>query len=368
MCTICYSGWWEGGVSAWGVSAQMVYAQGGVWPGGVCPGGCLTRGCLPRRGVCPSACWDTHLPLWTESQMTVRHNHSTTTVADGKNHILWVGAATSGKSWVGHCTVQTCSLEVLTPTGGHRSGQYASYWNAFLFFRYYFFDILLFLVRFARCKQALRFTINCMYRFYYRPQTKFAKVMFLHVSVSHYVFRGRVSRPTPGGVVSGPHPEVSRPTPRGIQAHTQEGLKAHTQGSPGPHLGGSQGSHPGGSPGPHPGRVSPGPHPVGSPGPHPGGLQAHTQEGLQAHTPGGSPGPACTGADPPDGHCCGRYASYWNAFLFLKNVLTEISCCGFCCSDAIFKSFLPRDQKSVNQKRNKISFSRNITEFIRMQM
>ena len=29
--------------------------------------------------------------------------------------------------------------------------------------------------------------------------------------------------------------------------------------------------------------------------------------------------PACTEADPPgrDGHCCGRYASYWNAFLFL---------------------------------------------------
>ena len=35
-------------------------------------------------------------------------------------------------------TVQTCSLEdipqlVLTSSGGHRSGQYASYWNAFLF-------------------------------------------------------------------------------------------------------------------------------------------------------------------------------------------------------------------------------------------
>ena len=45
--------------------------------------------------------------------------------------------------------------------------------------------------------------------------------------------------------------------------------------------------------------------------------------------PGGVPGPgvpgpggmgACTpgvpGGDPPDGYCCGRYASYWNAFLF----------------------------------------------------
>ena len=25
------------------------------------------------------------------------------------------------------------------------------------------------------------------------------------------------------------------------------------------------------------------------------------------------------GGDPPNGYCCGRYASYWNAFLFLRN-------------------------------------------------
>ena len=31
--------------------------------------------------------------------------------------------------------------------------------------------------------------------------------------------------------------------------------------------------------------------------------------------PGGVPG-----GDPPDGYCCGRYASFWNAFL-LVNVL-----------------------------------------------
>ena len=36
-----------------------------------------------------------------------------------------------------------------------------------------------------------------------------------------------------------------------------------------------------------------------SPGPHPGGCI-----------------PACTEADPPNGYCCGRYASYWNAFFF----------------------------------------------------
>ena len=65
----------------------------------------------------------------------------------------------------------------------------------------------------------------------------------------------------------------------------------------------------------------------GSPGPHPRGKfrvsQVHTQGGLQAHTWGclqdhtcGVSIPACTEADtPPDGYCCGRYASYWNAFL-----------------------------------------------------
>ena len=56
------------------------------------------------------------------------------------------------------------------------------------------------------------------------------------------------------------------------------------------------------------------------------GNQAHTQGGawevwrggVSRPTPRGCI-PACTEADPPppaDGYCCGRYASYWNAFLF----------------------------------------------------
>ena len=92
---------------------------------------------------------------------------------------------------------------------------------------------------------------------FYRPQTKFAKVMFLHLSVSYSVHRGYPSMPcrSPGGVYPsmpcrfpGPHPigslrglarGVSRPTPkgelegsgqRGLQAHTQGGLQAHTWG------------------------------------------------------------------------------------------------------------------------------------------
>ena len=34
--------------------------------------------------------------------------------------------------------------------------------------------------------------------------------------------------------------------------------------------------------------------------------------------PGGSGPGGCARGDPPDGYCCGRYASYWNAFLFGK--------------------------------------------------
>ena len=58
---------------------------------------------------------------------------------------------------------------------------------------------------------------------YYCPQTKFAKVTFLQLSVSHSVHSG------------------------GLQAHTQGGkLGGWAGGSPGPHLGESQGPDPGG--------------------------------------------------------------------------------------------------------------------------
>ena len=72
--------------------------------------------------------------------------------------------------------------------------------------------------------------------------------------------------------------------------------------------------------------------PCRSPGLHPrgklrglawGGLQAHTQEGLQAHTwgisrptLGGYPSMHWGRHPPADGYCCRWYASSWNAFLF----------------------------------------------------
>ena len=43
--------------------------------------------------------------------------------------------------------------------------------------------------------------------------------------------------------------------------------------------------------------------------------------------PGGAPrGGGVPGGDPRDGYCCGRYASYWNAFLSLRYVHTTGDC------------------------------------------
>ena len=42
-----------------------------------------------------------------------------------------------------------------------------------------------------------------------------------------------------------------------------------------------------------------------------GGWQAETSPPLGRHPPGRQSRP------PGDGHCSGRYASYWNAFLFI---------------------------------------------------
>ena len=61
-------------------------------------------------------------------------------------------------------------------------------------------------------------------------------------------------------------------------------------------------------PGPHPGGKLRGIWPVVSPGPH---------QGVSI--------PACTEADPPDGYCCGRYASYWIAFLFYFTFIINVS-------------------------------------------
>ena len=44
----------------------------------------------------------------------------------------------------------------------------------------------------------------------------------------------------------------------------------------------------------------------------PGGHGLRGVHGLGGMVLGGVPG-----GDPPDGYCCGRYASYWNAFLLL---------------------------------------------------
>ena len=125
---------------------------------------------------------------------------------------------------------------------------------------------------------------------FYRPQTK------LHC---------RSPGPHPGGKLRGL-------AWGGLQAHTQGGswgvwpgggLQAHTQG-------GSWGVWPGGVSRPTPRG--------GSWGVWPGGVSRPIPKGVSRHTPTGGYPSMHWGRHPPpaDGYCCGRYASYWNAFLF----------------------------------------------------
>ena len=76
-------------------------------------------------------------------------------------------------------------------------------------------------------------------KFYYRPQTKFAKVMFLHLSVSHFVHRvggGSASggRSSSGGSVSregGLHPGGGQtPLPSATTGYGQRASGTHPTG------------------------------------------------------------------------------------------------------------------------------------------
>ena len=115
---------------------------------------------------------------------------------------------------------------------------------------------------------------------YYRPQTKFAKVMFLHVSVILSTvgvgggvpacIGGGIPGPHPGGKLRGLAWGVSMPTPRGESWVVW--------------LGGG-----------------------GFPGLHSGGVSQHALR----QTP------------PAAGYFCGRYTSYWNAFLLRWGFKTD---------------------------------------------
>ena len=59
--------------------------------------------------------------------------------------------------------------------------------------------------------------------------------------------------------------------------------------------------------------------------------------------PGGGSGPGgCLVKTSRDGHCCGRYASYWNAFLLQGKLhRSKLSCSGVCfLNTTIFYRFL----------------------------
>ena len=147
---------------------------------------------------------------------------------------------------------------------------------------------------------------NC----YYRPQTKFAKVMFLHLSVSHSVHRGL--------------------------PQCMLGYPPRTRHPPGP--GTPQSRHPLGT------DIPQSRHPPGPDTPRPGTPQSRcppeqTPPHRTRHSPDQVP-PEQTppiadtppGADTPRSSACweirstsGRYASYWNAILLQLIVLVKIT-------------------------------------------
>ena len=123
---------------------------------------------------------------------------------------------------------------------------------------------------------------------------------YVFTPACHSVHRDGVSRPRLRGEVAGSARGLSRPRPMG-------------------------------GPGPRPrGRGCSGPGSEEKSGVCPGGVQAQAHGGVSRPRPRGrgcsGQGcvciPACTEADTPfpppaDSYCCGWYASYWNAFLFL---------------------------------------------------
>ena len=130
--------------------------------------------------------------------------------------------------------------------------------------------------------------------YYYRPQTKFAKVMFLHLSVSHSVHRGSgcLSQCMLGNT---PQPPAQEQTPWEQTPPGRHPLRSrHPPGADTPWEQTSpwEQTPPGSR---HPPRQTP-------PGRHLPGSR---------HPPGQTPLAQCTLGDTG-----GRYASYWNAYLF----------------------------------------------------
>ena len=133
------------------------------------------------------------------------------------------------------------------------------------FFSLILAEKLLFFPDFPDWKKSSKFSLNSL--------ISGNPVIFSEVCVKNSVHTGGggFSRPTPRGEIGGLARGVSRPTPRGVSRPTPRGVQA--QGVPGPGLGGV------------------------------------SKQALRQTPP-----------LPADGYCCGRYASYWNAFLLIFKI------------------------------------------------
>ena len=133
--------------------------------------------------------------------------------------------------------------------------------------------------------RACKCEVTCVFPKYYRPQRSCEGYVF--TPVCHSVRGGEVPGQVPPWDQVHPHPPDkytlrAGTTPRQIQPR---------------------------EPGTPPGQE----HPLGRYTP----LGRYIPQD-QVHPRAGTPSP------PGDGYCCGRYASYWNAFLFSLNSVTKI--------------------------------------------
>ena len=145
---------------------------------------------------------------------------------------------------------------------------------------------------------------------FYRRQRSCGKVMFLHLSVSHSVHRGRadMGETPPNRHLTGRQPPPRHPSRHTPQADTLAGTRLR-QTPPSRHPPADILADTLPRQTPSPGRHQ---HPLGRHPPPPWQRPPADTLPLDRHPPA-------------DGYCSGQYASYWNAFLFCMCALLKVA-------------------------------------------